>query len=43
MSTTTARFILQDSTEWGVRRIHGYPGDSINGHCGDELERQEFR
>jgi pyruvate dehydrogenase (quinone) len=34
MSTTTAKFILQRLTEWGVRRIYAYPGDGINGLLG---------
>ncbi len=34
MSTTTARFILERLSDWGVRRIYGYPGDGINGLMG---------
>ncbi len=40
----TAQFILQRLTEWGVRRVYGYPGDGINGligafhHVGDRLD-----
>jgi pyruvate dehydrogenase (quinone) len=34
MSTTTAKFILQRLTEWGIRRIYAYPGDGINGLLG---------
>jgi pyruvate dehydrogenase (quinone) len=31
---TTAQFILQRLTEWGVTRVYGYPGDGINGLLG---------
>ncbi|HWC84887.1 MAG TPA: thiamine pyrophosphate-requiring protein [Solirubrobacteraceae bacterium] len=40
----TAQFILQRLTQWGIKRIYGYPGDGINGligafhEVGDELE-----
>ncbi len=40
----TAQFILNRLTEWGIKRIYGYPGDGINGlmgafhEVGDELE-----
>jgi pyruvate dehydrogenase (quinone) len=34
MSQTVAQFMLQRLTEWGVRRIYGYPGDGINGLVG---------
>ena len=49
MSTTTARFILQRLTEWGIKRIYGYPGDGINGLMGawhgmeDELDFVQTR
>jgi pyruvate dehydrogenase (quinone) len=42
--TDTAQFILKRLTEWGIRRVYGYPGDGINGlmgafhEVGDELE-----
>src|SRR5256714_3421922 len=41
---TTAEFILNRLTEWGVQRVYGYPGDGINGligafhEVGDKLE-----
>ncbi len=44
MSQTVASFILSRLTEWGVKRVFGYPGDGINGLMGawheheDELE-----
>ena len=45
----TAQFILQRLTEWGVKRVYGYPGDGINGllgafhEVGDELEFVQTR
>jgi len=49
MSTTVADFVLDRLTEWGVRRIFGYPGDGINGflgaldRAGDEFEFVQAR
>jgi pyruvate dehydrogenase (quinone) len=40
----TAQFILERLSEWGVKRIYGYPGDGINGlmgafhEVGDQIE-----
>src|SRR5436305_13056186 len=40
----TAAFILNRLSEWGVKRVYGYPGDGINGllgafhEVGDKLE-----
>src|SRR5438270_12642041 len=40
----TSQFILNRLTEWGVKRVYGYPGDGINGligafhEVGDRLE-----
>jgi pyruvate dehydrogenase (quinone) len=40
----TAQFILNRLTEWGVKRVYGYPGDGCNGligafhEVGDRLE-----
>ncbi len=31
---TTAEFILNRLTEWGVKRVYGYPGDGINSILG---------
>jgi pyruvate dehydrogenase (quinone) len=31
MAETVADFVIERLTEWGVRRIYGYPGDGING------------
>jgi pyruvate dehydrogenase (quinone) len=41
---TTAQFVLNRLTEWGIARVYGYPGDGINGllgafhEVGDRLE-----
>ncbi|MGH8503757.1 MAG: thiamine pyrophosphate-requiring protein [Gammaproteobacteria bacterium] len=34
MSNSVGDFILQRLSEWGVKRIFGYPGDGINGLLG---------
>src|SRR5512138_3241248 len=34
MAETTSDFLVKRLTEWGVRRIYGYPGDGINGIMG---------
>ena len=34
MAETVADFVLQRLSEWGVRRLYGYPGDGINGMLG---------
>ena len=34
MADTVADFLLARLSEWGVRRIYGYPGDGINGLLG---------
>jgi pyruvate dehydrogenase (quinone) len=34
MSETVADFILQRLTDWGIRRVFGFPGDGINGIMG---------
>jgi pyruvate dehydrogenase (quinone) len=45
----TAQFILNRLTEWGIKRVYGYPGDGINGllgafhEVGDELEFTQVR
>jgi hypothetical protein len=41
MSQNTARFMLSRSTEWGVCRVYGYPGDGIDGRCDAEPYQQE--
>ena len=42
MGTTVSDFLLQRLSEWGVRRIYGYPGDGINGIMG-ALDRASDR
>src|SRR5207248_2246214 len=45
----TAQFILNRLTEWGIKRLYGYPGDGINGllgafhEVGDKLEFVQTR
>jgi pyruvate dehydrogenase (quinone) len=34
MSQTVGDFLLQRVSDWGIRRIYGYPGDGINGLMG---------
>jgi pyruvate dehydrogenase (quinone) len=34
MARTVADFVLERLSQWGVRRIFGYPGDGINGFLG---------
>src|SRR3954468_16802389 len=49
MAQTVAEFMLHRLTEWGVRRVYGYPGDGINGllgafhHVDGELEFTQCR
>ena len=31
---TVGQYILERLSEWGVKRIYGYPGDGINGILG---------
>ncbi|HEY1307638.1 MAG TPA: thiamine pyrophosphate-binding protein [Vicinamibacterales bacterium] len=42
MAETVADFLLQRLSEWGVRRLYGYPGDGINGILG-ALDRAKER
>ena len=45
MSTTVADFLVTRLSDWGVRRVFGYPGDGINGvmgALGRATERIEF-
>jgi pyruvate dehydrogenase (quinone) len=45
----TAQFILNRLTEWGIKRVYGYPGDGINSllgafhEVGDKLEFTQCR
>ena len=41
MSQTVASYMLSRLTEWGVRRVFGYPGDGINGLMGAWHEHEE--
>ena len=34
MAKNVAQFMLERLSEWGVKRIYGYPGDGINGFLG---------
>src|SRR6266852_5628978 len=34
MAETTSDFLVRRLSEWGVRRVYGYPGDGINGVMG---------
>jgi pyruvate dehydrogenase (quinone) len=40
MSKKVSDFLLERLSEWGIRRIYGYPGDGINGILGG-LERHQ--
>ncbi len=42
MSQTVGDFLLQRVSDWGIRRIYGYPGDGINGLMG-AMGRMEDR
>ena len=49
MSETVSDFLIKRITEWGLRRIYGYPGDGINGiigaidRAGDKIEYIQVR
>src|SRR5512140_1315152 len=34
MGQTTSDFLIQRLSEWGIKRIYGFPGDGINGILG---------
>ena len=34
MADHVSDFVLSRLSEWGVKRIYGYPGDGINGFLG---------
>src|SRR5918912_1991334 len=34
MAKNVAQFMLERLSEWGIKRIYGYPGDGINGLLG---------
>jgi pyruvate dehydrogenase (quinone) len=49
MSETVGDFVFKRITEWGLKRIYGYPGDGINGligaidRAGDKIEYIQVR
>src|SRR2546429_7189574 len=49
MAETTSDFLIKRITQWGIRRIYGYPGDGINGiigaidRAGDAVEYIQVR
>ncbi|WP_426757438.1 thiamine pyrophosphate-requiring protein [Myxococcus sp. Y35] len=43
MSATVSDYLLHRLSQWGVRRIYGYPGDGINGVLGALGRTTEFR
>jgi pyruvate dehydrogenase (quinone) len=49
MSETASDFLIRRITQWGLKRIYGYPGDGINGiigaidRAGDAIEYVQVR
>ncbi|QRN97808.1 thiamine pyrophosphate-requiring protein [Archangium violaceum] len=43
MSGTVSDYMLHRLTQWGVRRLYGYPGDGINGILGALGRTSEFQ
>ncbi|MFE8598449.1 thiamine pyrophosphate-requiring protein [Archangium violaceum] len=43
MSATVSDYLLYRLSQWGVRRIYGYPGDGINGILGALGRNSEFQ
>lgn len=43
MSATVSDYLLHRLTQWGIRRIYGYPGDGINGILGALGRTSEFQ
>src|ERR1043166_5541514 len=49
MTETASDFLIKRITEWGLKRIYGYPGDAINGiigaidRAGDAVEYVQVR
>ena len=49
MSETVSDFLIRRITEWGLKRIYGYPGDGINGiigaidRAGDKIDYVQVR
>lgn len=42
MADTVSDFIVQRLSDWGVKRVFGYPGDGINGVMGALQRKQEL-
>jgi pyruvate dehydrogenase (quinone) len=42
MGATVSDFLLQRLSDWGIKRIFGYPGDGINGIMGAMGRQQEI-
>ncbi|XXF78061.1 thiamine pyrophosphate-requiring protein [Myxococcaceae bacterium GXIMD 01537] len=43
MTGTVSDYLLYRLTQWGIRRIYGYPGDGINGVLGALGRNSEFQ
>lgn len=43
MSATVSDYLLYRLTQWGIRRIYGYPGDGINGILGAFARNTELQ
>src|SRR5213595_248090 len=49
MTETASDFLIKRITEWGLKRIYGYPGDGINGiigaidRAGDRIDYVQVR
>jgi pyruvate dehydrogenase (quinone) len=43
MSTTVGDFLPGHLSEWGIRRIFGYPGDGINGIIGQARQWSKLK
>jgi pyruvate dehydrogenase (quinone) len=41
MAKNVAEFTIERLSEWGIKRIYGYPGDGINGFMGALREAQD--
>jgi pyruvate dehydrogenase (quinone) len=41
MATSVSEYLIQRLSDWGVRRIYGYPGDGINGIMGALRKAQD--
>ena len=41
MTMTVGDFLVQRLSDWGIRRIFGYPGDGVNGIMGSLSRMQD--